>query len=157
MSAVHRRLGAIASQLSAPPSAAPSPLTAHPTSAKELAITAVAAAVGAAIAFSYDKYGLPRTPGSSVPRPGSPSAIADAEDASAAASAMVGSSPLTGPAGLLEVHGSGWVAPASFGTPSDADGAIDFARSAVTFRIDLAAKPAATMSAFPLPFPLPFG
>ena len=61
---------------------------------------------------------------------------------------IVGSGPLTGPATLLEVHESGWVAPAS---PSKAIAAVpDFARSAVTFVIDLAAKPAATMSDIPV-------
>ena len=64
------------------------------------------------------------------------------------AAGIVGSGPLTGPAKLLEVHESGWVAPDS---PSEAIAAVpDFARSAVTFVIDLVAKPAATMSDTPV-------
>jgi hypothetical protein len=92
----------------------------------------------------YDKYGYPRAPASAVPVPGT-EPNEEEEDGDAQA---VGSGPLTGPATLLEIHESGWVAPAS---PSTAIVAVpDFARSAVTFVIDLAAKPAATMSDIPV-------
>jgi hypothetical protein len=95
----------------------------------------------------YDKYGYPRAPASAVPVPGTEVAAAEEEEEDGEVG-IVGSGPLTGPATLLEVHESGWVAPAS---PSKAIAAVpDFARSAVTFVIDLAAKPAATMSDIPV-------
>eukprot|EP01045_Picozoa_sp_COSAG04_P000624 COSAG04_NODE_16_length_40397_cov_59.653677_3_plen_314_part_00 len=51
-----------------------------------------------------------------------------------------------GAARLLEVNESGWVTPASLST---LPAAPDFSRSFVTFKIDLAAKPSATMSDIP--------
>ena len=47
---------------------------------------------------------------------------------------------------LLEVNESGWVTPTSLSTQPAAP---DFSRSFVTFKIDLAAKPSATMSDIP--------
>jgi hypothetical protein len=142
-SAPRRRLGTLRSQLIPQP-----PLAAEPAANSAL-IAALAFAGGAALAYSYDKTGYPRAPASAVPVPGTEPAEAEAEGDED--DGTVGSGPLAGPAGLLEVHESGWVAPQAPSTAITA--APDFSRSAVTFVIDLAAKPAATMSDVP-PFDL---
>ena len=139
-----RRLSAVALHLQ-------SPLVAQtPAAGSPVLITALAFVGGAALAYSYEKYGYPRFPGSAVPVPDSEKAKEEERKKKQkdAAAEIVGSGPLTGPAKLLDVHESGWVAPDS---PSQTILAVpDFARSAVTFVIDLVAKPAATMSDTPV-------
>ena len=144
-SAAGRRLGVVASQLGHRQGEAA--VQSEPA-ANSVLITALAFAGGAALAYSYDKYGYPRAPASAVPIPGTEPKGEEDEGDEDEGRQVVGSGPLTGPASLLEVHESGWVAPSS---PSKAVSAVpDFARSAVTFVIDLAAKPAATMSDIPV-------
>jgi hypothetical protein len=73
-SPAQHRLSALSSQLD-PQQQQQQPLAAEPAANSAL-ITAAAFVGGAALAFSYDKYGYPRAPASAVPVPGSPEALA---------------------------------------------------------------------------------
>ena len=95
-SASSRRLRGVAEALAPQPSV-------EPASAKELGIAAVSLAAGAAIAYSFEKFGYPRAPMTATPVPG----IAAEEEEEAEAEeadepAVTSPSPVGGPVEALD-------------------------------------------------------